>query len=452
MPYASVNPATGDFVVQFAYTSEAQLDAALARADRAFRNDWSARTAAERASVLREVAGSIRRERHQLAGFATLEMGKLITEALLEVDAAADLFDRHADDLLSLPSDRQLSRGLPDTLDTTAVGVIVCVETWNFPFFELARVVAPNLAVGNTVMVQHSEAVPLCAAAFERIVTAAGLPAGAFATLFLSAGLLDRAMMDGRVRGVMVHGLSASLAARAMATGKPVRFTGRTPAGTDIFAVLEDADLELAVKLAVEGRMANCGQMCSGAKRFLVMKAVADEFSERLRHAMVDRVAGDPLDPAVTLGPVSSQPVLDHALDMIDKAMRNGAHAVTGGRRIERPGFYLEPTILGGVTRHNPVYGAEIFAPVAVIVRMRDDADVVAMANRRPSGIGGSILTQDLERAFAIARQVDRGTLYVNDTALSRKPVSASPGPQGGSLSELPVHPFVRTPQGYLAW
>jgi succinate-semialdehyde dehydrogenase/glutarate-semialdehyde dehydrogenase len=452
LPYASVNPATGDFIVQFAYTSEAQLAAALARADRVFRYDWSIREAADRASVLRDVARGIRLERHQLSGFATLEMGKLATEALLEVDAAADIFDRHADDLLSLSSDRQLSSRLPDSLDTPAAGVVVCIETWNFPFFELARVVAPNLAVGNTVMVQHSKAVPLCAAAFERIVTAAGLPAGAFATLFLPAGLVDRAMMDERVRGVTVHGLSTSLAARAMAAGKPVRLTGRTPAGTDVFAVLEDADLELAVKLAVEARMANCGQMCSGAKRFLVMNAVADEFSERLREAMLERAAGDPADPAVTLGPVSGRSVLDHALDMIDQAQRNGARAVTGGRRIDRPGFYLEPTILVGVTEQNPVYGAEIFAPVAVIVRVRDDAEVVAVANRRPAGIGGSVLTRDIERAFAIARQVDHGTLCVNATALSRKPASVLPGPQGGSLSELPVHPFVRTRQGYLAW
>jgi succinate-semialdehyde dehydrogenase/glutarate-semialdehyde dehydrogenase len=452
VPYASVNPATGDFVAQFAYTGEGGLDAALDRAALTFRTDWGIRTPADRGFVLRRCAALMRIERARLARLVTLEMGKLLSESLLEVDAAADLFDRHGREVagdVSVAATTAFGSALSDVAPT---GVVLCVETWNFPLFELARVVAPNLAVGNTVLVRHSEATPLSAAAFEQLLVRSAVPVGAFAVVYLTSDLLARAMHDSRVRGISLHGLAGPLVAQAVATGKPVQITCRPPAGTDVFAVLDDADLSLAVALAVEGRLANCGQMCSGAKRFLVMDAVAEEFTDRLQDAMHERDVGDPLDPSVTLGPLSGPSVLEHTLGLIDQALYAGAHVVTGGRQIDRPGSFMAPTVLGGVTPDNPVLGEELFAPVAMVVRIHHEHQVVEQANRRPGGIGGSILSKDPERAAAIARRIREGTVFFNNTALSRKPASMSPGPQGGSLSELPVRAFARPRPAYHAW
>lgn len=452
VPYASVNPATGGLVAQFAYTGESDLDAALDRAALTFRTDWGVRTPADRAFVLRRCAALMRIERVRLARLITLEMGKLLGESLLEVDAAADLFDRHGREVAGdvvVPTAAAVRSPVSEVAPT---GVVLSVETWNFPLFELARVVAPNLAVGNTVLVRHSEATPLCAAAFEQLLVRSAVPVGAFAVVFLTSDLLVRAMRDSRVRGISLHGLAGPLVAQAVATGKAVQITCRPPAGTDVFAVLDDADLSLAVALAVEGRLANCGQMCSGAKRFLVMDAVADEFTGRLQDAMHQREIGDPLNSSVTLGPLSGRPVLDHTLGLIDRAVYAGARVVTGGRHIDRPGFFMAPTILGGFTPDNPVLGEELFAPVAMVVRIHHEHEVVEHANRRPGGIGGSILSQDAERAAAIARRIREGTVFFNNTALSRKPASMSPGPQGGSLSELPVRAFARSRPAYHAW
>ncbi|UPG96708.1 aldehyde dehydrogenase family protein [Luteibacter aegosomatissinici] len=443
LPFASINPSSGELIVEFAPTTERALNAILERADLAFRGDWGRAHCAVRGNMLRAAADSLRENRMTLARTATLEMGKRLTEALFEIEAAAGLFEVHADSIADERLGDIAGHGpSPGLCDAAPVGVVLCVETWNFPFFELARVAAPNLAAGNTVIARHSSRLPLCAAAFERVVRAAGLPMGAFSTVFLTDDLLERALLDTRVHGVSMHGTHRRVAACAMAAGKALQLMSHEPAGTDVFAVLDDADVGLAVDLAVEGRLANCGQMCSGARRFLVTPPIARAFTEQLAAAMAARIPAEPGSAATLLGPVASRAGLEHSLDLMGKAMRAGAQLLTGGRRVDRPGFYLEPAVLA-MGADDPAFSEDFLGPVAMVATIGGDDDVVRIANRKPGGLGGSIVSQDTDRALRVARQFAHGRVYINETALSRKARLGTHGPQGAALSQLPVRAFV---------
>jgi len=273
---------------------------------------------------------------------------------------------------------------------------------------------------GNVVMVKHASNVPQCALAFERLLEEAGAPAGAYTNLFISKDQVTRVIDDDRIRAVALTGSEGAGAVVAERAGKNLKKSTLELGGSDAFIVLADADLDKAVKHAVNGRMGNSGQACTASKRFIVVEALADRFLQKFQTAMQAFEPGDPLDSKTTLAPLSSAQALKTLLGQVDEAVAHGARVLMGGKRIEgQSGEFMQPTILTDIQADNPTYQQEFFGPVALFFRVPDEAAAVALANDSPFGLGGSVFTQDVERGKRVARQIDTGMVFINSAAVS---------------------------------
>lgn len=447
MAYQSVNPFTEEVIETFPDHTDAELEDILEAADAAYRTDWRLRSHADRAVVVRRAAALLRERADHFAAIATREMGKLLREAKEEVLLSADILDHYADNAAAMlrPRPLPLARG-EAVLESQPVGVIFAIEPWNFPYYQLARVAGPNLMAGNTLVVKHAPGVPRCALEFAALFPAAGVPTGVYANAFLSNEQSAKAIADRRVKGVALTGSERAGAAVAAAAGRALKKSTMELGGSDAFIVLDDANLETAVRLAVQGRMNNMGQACAGSKRFVVHEAVADAFLDRFRAALDVLAAGDPMNPATTLAPLCSQAALDRGLGQIDAAVQNGARIVSGGKRLPRPGCFLAPTILADVRPDNPAFRQEFFAPVAMVFRVGSEADAIALANDSPYGLGGSVITTDAARGKRVAAQMDTGMVFINDTVISSPDLPFGGVKNSGfgrELSDLGIHEFV---------
>lgn len=428
MAYQSTNPYNGKVLQTFEPMDAAQLEAALDRASDCFNNDWQGKSYAERSAILARAATLMREQAQPLAELITLEMGKLIAQSLGEVALSAAILDyyaQHAERFLA-PETLATARG-EALVESSPIGVLFGVEPWNYPYYQIARFAAPNLMAGNVVMVKHASSVPQCALAFERLMQEAGAPAGAYTNLFISKDQVAQVIDDPRIRGVALTGSEAAGAVVAARAGQNLKKTTMELGGSDAFIVLEDADLDKAVKGAVSGRMGNSGQACTASKRIIVVEALADRFLEKFQAAMANFAPGDPLDKQTTLAPLSSAEALDNLLGQVQRAVAGGARVVMGGKRIEHGGAFMQPTILTDISESNPAYKEEFFGPVALFFRVADETAAVALANDSPFGLGGSVFTQDIERGKRLARQIDTGMVFIN------APASSSPElPFGG--------------------
>jgi len=268
---------------------------------------------------------------------------------------------------------------------------------------------------GNVLIVKHSSNVPRCALAFEKLLLDAGAPVGLYTNLFVSHGQTDKLIADPRIKGVALTGSVEAGRIIAAGAGKAVKISSMELGGADAFIVLDDADLEHAVKWAVWGRMYNTGQTCCASKRFIVVEALADKFLAAFKTALSALKAGDPLDEATTLGPLSSEAAILTLLEQVKVAIKNGAKVVLGGRRIERSGAFMEPTILTDVSPTNPAFRDEFFGPVAMFFRVKDEEEAIALANNSDFGLGGSVFTKDLARGQRVASRVETGMMFINN-------------------------------------
>ncbi|WP_131113690.1 NAD-dependent succinate-semialdehyde dehydrogenase [Lichenihabitans psoromatis] len=414
MNYQSVNPYNGERLRTFPELTDIQLEARLAAADRCFQT-WRGIPFAKRAAILGRAAAIMRSRVDEFARPVTLEMGKLIAEARGEVMLSADIIDYYAKN-----AERFLAPEIlhPETgeaeVENTPLGVLLGVEPWNFPYYQLARFAAPNLMAGNVVMVKHSETVPQCALAFEDLFAEAGAPAGAYTNLFITHDQVSRAIDDPRIKGVALTGSVRAGKAVAARAGRNLKKSTMELGGSDAFIVLDDADIEKTVAWAVWGKMNNTGQCCVAAKRFIVVEAVADPFLRQFKAALSELMPGDPMMASTTLGPLSTEAALVTLLDQVDRAVASGASVVFGGKRLDRQGAFMQPTILAEIGRANPAFREEFFGPVALFFRVADEDAAVALANDSDFGLGGSVFTRDVERGKRVARRVDTGMMFVN--------------------------------------
>ena len=421
MAYQTTNPYNGEVGKIFDEISDAQLEASIKAADDCFRNHWRKTSFEERKAILKRAA-SIMRERSQ--GFAeliSLEMGKLIAQSQGEVALCAAILDYYADHAEAFLAPEQLasSRG-EATVESSPLGVLFGVEPWNFPYYQLVRFAAPNLMAGNVVLVKHASNVPQCALAFEGLLSDAGAPPGAYTNLFVSKDQIGRIIDDDRVRGVALTGSEGAGAVVAARAGKNLKKTTLELGGSDAFIVLDDADLEKAVKHAVSGRMGNAGQACTASKRIIVVESLADRFLEKFQAAMAGFKPGDPMDKETTLAPLSSSQALKTLLGQVEEAVGRGARLLMGGRRIDgERGEFMQPTILTDIAPDNPAYHQEFFGPVALFFRVPDEDAAVKLANDSPFGLGGSVFTSDIERGRDVARRIDTGMVFINSSAVS---------------------------------
>jgi len=419
MAYQSFNPATGVLLKKFDDLTDKQLESRIAAAQICFES-WRRKTCSERAIIVARAAELLHVQAAKFAHTMTLEMGKRIGEALGEVEFSSNILSYYARNAERFLAPVELHPSLGEGhMESSPIGVIFCVEPWNFPYYQLARVAGPQLMAGNVVMVKHAGIVPQCAIAFEALWIEAGAPAGLYTNLLISHDQSDQVVDDERIKGVALTGSVAAgrnIAARA---GRNLKPSSMELGGSDAFIVLEDADLDHAIKWAVWGRMYNMGQTCCAAKRFIVVEQLADKFLEKFKAALSALKPGDPLDEATTLGPLSSESALTDLLKQVDSAVSLGAKAVLGGKRIDRPGSFMEPTILSDVQPDNPAFREEFFGPVAIFFRVKDESAAIALANDSDFGLGGSVFTTDVERGKRVASRVETGMMFINNLSWS---------------------------------
>ena len=415
MAYQSVNPNDGKLLKSFEYLTAAQLDHSLAAAQDCYQT-WKGRSYAERAAILTKAAALLHAHVDDFARLETLEMGKRIGEARGEVKFSGDIlayYAKHAESFLA-PAKLHPQHGEAH-MESSPIGVLFCVEPWNFPYYQLARVAGPQLMAGNVLVVKHAGCVPQCAIAFEKLLLDAGAPVGAYTNLLISYEQSDRVIDDPRVKGVALTGsigAGRSVAARA---GQNLKKSTMELGGSDAFIVLDDADLDHVIPWAVWGRMYNAGQTCCAAKRFIVMEAVADEFLARFKAALEALKPGDPMDEKTTLGPLSTEGALLQLLAQVDAAVKAGAKLLLGGKRVDRPGWFMEPTILADIAPSNPAFRDEFFGPVVSFFRVKTEDEAIALANDSDFGLAGSVWTKDEARGQRVASRVDAGMLFVNN-------------------------------------
>ena len=415
MPYQSINPNDGKLLKSFEPISSARLDEALATAENCFQT-WKHKPYAERAAIVAKAAALLHAHVDDFARLETLEMGKRIDEARAEVRFSGDILGYYAKHAESFLAPVKLHPKVGEAhVESSPLGVLFCVQPWNFPYYQLARVAGPQLMAGNVLVVKHAGCVPQCAIAFEKLLLDAGAPVGAYTNLLISYEQSDRVIDDPRVRGVALTGsvdAGRRVAARA---GQNLKKSTMELGGSDAFIVLDDADLDKALPWAVWGRMFNAGQTCCAAKRFIVMDAVADEFLARFTAALESLSPGDPMDEKTTLGPLSTEAALLQLLAQVDAAVKGGAKLLLGGKRMDRPGWFMQPTILTDIAPGNPAFRDEFFGPVASFFRVKGEEEAIALANDSDFGLGGSVWTKDEARGLRVASRVDAGMVFVNN-------------------------------------
>lgn len=419
MAYQTVNPANNQLIKTYPAHSDADVEAALQQADALYHSAWAKGDIEPRLAVLHKLADLIDSRAEELAKIASQEMGKLIKQSRGEVKLCAQIARYYADNAKSFLAPVKYPSELGEAwVEHHPIGVLLAVEPWNFPYYQLMRVLAPNLAAGNPVIAKHASIVPHCAETFAHLVREAGAPEGAWTNLFISQ---DQA-------------------------AKHIKKSTLELGGNDVFVVLDDADLERAVKIGVQARLNNAGQVCTAAKRFILHENIADAFLTKFSEAFRQVKIGDPLDESTTLGPLSSKDALDTLSKQVDEAVKNGAKLHLGGKAVAREGNFFEPTILTGITRDNPAYFEEFFGPVAQIYVVKNDEEAIQLANDSHYGLGGAVFSQDIERAKRMASAIETGMVYINwltDTAPELPFGGVKRSGYGRELSDLGIKEFV---------
>jgi len=448
MAYQSVNPNTGKVLKSFDELNDDQLEEAIATAESCF-TQWKRTTYEQRAVIIDKAAALMRTNVDEFATLATLEMGKRIDEARGEVKFSADILAYYAKHAQAFLAPTTLNPKVGEAhMENSPFGVLFCVEPWNFPFYQLARVAGPHLMAGNVLVVKHAGCVPQCAIAFEKLLIDAGAPKGAYTNLLISHEQSDRVIDDPRIKGVALTGsveAGRSIAARA---GQNLKKTSMELGGSDAFIVLDDADLEKTIPWAVWGRMYNGGQTCCAAKRFIAVDSIADKFLAKFKSALSELKAGDPMDEETTHGPLSTEAALVQLLKQVDSAVAHGATLVMGGKRIDRPGAFMETTILTDIKPDNPAFRDEFFGPVVSFFRVKDEAAAIALANDSDFGLGGSVFTADEARGKRVASGVETGMMFINNIDWSDAELpfgGIKDSGYGRELGNMGIQEFVNT-------
>ena len=415
MAYQSINPANGQILQSFDTMTDAQLDQSLAEAQACFQT-WKNTSFTQRAVILNKAAELMHARVDEFAKLATVEMGKRINEARGEVKFSGDILAYYAQHASTFLAPVKLNPRVGEAhMESSPLGVLFCVQPWNFPYYQLARVAGPQLMAGNVLVVKHAGCVPQCAIAFEQLLLEAGAPKGAYTNLLISHDQSNRVIDDPHVKGVALTGGVTAARAVAARAGQNLKKSSMELGGTDAFIVLEDADLDKTLPWAVWGRMYNNGQTCCAAKRFIVLDTIADEFLARFKTALLALKPGDPMDEGTAQGPLSTEAALLQLLQQVDDAVAHGAELVIGGKRIDRPGSFMQPTILTNITPDNPAFRDEFFGPVVSFFRVKTEAEAIALANDSDFGLGGSVWTGDVARGQRVASQIDTGMMFVNN-------------------------------------
>ncbi|MGI2036484.1 NAD-dependent succinate-semialdehyde dehydrogenase [Shewanella frigidimarina] len=420
MTYETRNPYTGDLLVTFPDASDSEVKQAIENAHDAFLL-WKNTGFTERARIMHAAAELLRRDVDYYANLLTIEMGKLISEAKAEIALSADIFDYYANNAQTLLAPQKLPVADADAeILCEPLGVLLAIEPWNFPFYQVVRIAAPQISAGNTLLLKHASNVPQAAAAFEKLMLEAGLPQGVFKNLYATRSQIETIINDPRVQGVALTGSEGAGAVVAAQAGKALKKSTLELGGADAFVVLADADMQKTINWAVLGRHWNGGQVCVSSKRMIIVDEVYDRFLEGYIGSVVNLKAGDPFEPSTTLAPLSSKAAADEIKDKIRQAVSYGATATEVGPIVPDSGNFVQPTILTDVAEDNPARYWEFFGPVSMMFRAKDEDDAVHIANDSPFGLGGSVFTANPIHGAEVAKRISTGMVFVNHPTMAK--------------------------------
>ena len=440
----STNPATGEAIAAYPYLDVQGASRVLARASAGF-TLWKDTSADQRAEVFRRLAALLRRDVLSLAGTITAEMGKPTTQAQAEVRKCADMLDWYAQNGPAMLADSPTPIGPEAYVSYLPTGTVLAIMPWNFPVWQVFRGAAPIILGGNGYLLKPASNVVGCALALEALWEEAGLPAGTFAVLNVDRGQIPPIIHDHRISGVAVTGGTAAGQSVAAEAGRALKKVILELGGSDPFIVLADADLDKAAEAAAVGRMTNAGQVCISAKRIIVESAVYAEFAAKLTERVEALPIGDPTSADTFIGPMAKEEALADVHDQVKRTIAEGAQLLAGGHRLERPGAFYAPTVLGGVTQEMTAFREEIFGPVATLIAAEDAEDALAKANDSEFGLSAAIWTRDNAKARRMARRIDAGGVFINGLSVSdpRIPIGGvKKSGFGRELSYLGVHEF----------
>ncbi|NUY82328.1 NAD-dependent succinate-semialdehyde dehydrogenase [Flavobacterium sp. MAH-1] len=446
MPIQTVNPYNSKLLKTFDELTDEQLEQKIANAHQAYQS-WKNSALSERKALLLKVASIFRSKKSELAKLITLEMGKLIAQSESEVEMVASVYEYYAENAEEFLKDRPMKvKDGKAFVRLSPMGVILGVEPWNYPFNQVARLVAPNIMAGNVMMIKHASNVPQCAEMIEKIFKEAGAPEGVYTNLFLAGKRIAKLAEDERIVGMSLTGSETAGSSLGEAAGKNLKKSVLELGGSDAFIVLEDADLDLAVEKAYLGRFSNMGQACTSAKRFIVMDKVADDFISKLQLKITGLNVGDPMDPKTQVGPLSTEDAVKKLDEQVQATLKAGAKALVGGKRMDREGAFYEFTILTDIKPGMVAYEEELFGPVASFYRVKDEREAIELANATNFGLGGAVFSKDTDRAVNVAAQMETGMIFINENLASRPDLpfgGVKRSGYGRELSPLGIEEFV---------
>jgi len=415
MMYQVVNPATGEVEKEYPTATDAEIADVLDRAGRAYPS-WRRTPMPERAEVLLRVAQLYKERSADLAAIITREMGKTTAEATGELKFTVAIYRYYANNGADLLKDEPLKSNTPGTawVRKSPVGALLGIMPWNYPYYQVARFAAPNLMIGNTIVLKHAPQCPESATAMEQIFHEAGLPHDAYINIFATNEQVAGMIADPRIAGVSVTGSERAGSAVAATAGQNLKKVVLELGGSDPFIVLDGADLPAVAKAAAEARMENGGQACNASKRMIVTEDIYDEFVSEFTAAMSGYTTGDPFDPATSYGPLSSERAAQILMEQIDDAVSKGATVHLGGHRLDGPGAFVEATVLSGVTPDMRAYREELFGPAAVVYKVASADEAVDLANSSSYGLGGAVFSSDEGLALDVADRLDVGMVWIN--------------------------------------
>jgi len=446
MPIQTTNPYTNKVIKTFDEITESELQSKIEIAHNAYLN-WRNEPVKERASLLSRVSELMLERKEGLAKLITLEMGKLFQQSITEIEMCASVYQYYADNAEEFLKDKPLEVNDGKAfVRFTPTGIILGVEPWNFPFNQVGRLTAPNIVSGNVIMIKHASNVPQCAQMIETLFLDAGAPEGIYTNLFLSSNKIAKLAEDDRISGLSLTGSEKAGSSLAEAAGKNLKKSVLELGGSDAFIILDDADIDLAVEKAFLGRFNNMGQSCTSAKRIIAMDAVADKFLNRFKKKLENLKAGDPMDDDTDIAPMVNEEAVKKLEQQVNDTVKAGAKIIVGGKRINREGAFFEFTILTDIPEDSVAYKEELFGPVASFYSVKTEQQAIDLANATNFGLGGSVFSNDEERAINVASQIDTGMVFINQQTSSRPDLPFGGTKRSGygrELSALGIEEFM---------
>ena len=412
----SINPATVKTVKTYQTYSDKGVEKIINSVDKSWHH-WRLLPFSQRALQIQNLSTLLRSRKEELARLMAIEMGKVLREGIAEIEKCAWVCDHYAQNAESfLENEFVQTEYHRSYVSYQPLGTILAVMPWNFPFWQVFRFLAPTLMAGNTAVLKHASNVPGCAMAIEELVREAGFPENVFRTLLIGSKQVENVIRHPAIKAVSLTGSTPAGKSVASIAGSVLKKCVLELGGSDPYVILEDADLENAAKICATSRLLNTGQSCIAAKRFIVVENVYAHFLEHFTHEMNKAHFGDPCEPETTMGPMARKDLRDELHLQVVTSIKKGAEIILGGEIPIRKGAYYPPTILENVKPGMPAYDEELFGPVASVIKVRNQAESIKVANDTEFGLGAAIFTRDLKTGESIAEvQLDAGCCFVND-------------------------------------